>query len=337
MTDATQRIEERTRRSIPGRALRRLLVVVSVAGLSVFFSGPALAGSAHVHPTITSTEATFPVPAKSTSLWTLELWSHGTLKGSATGTTGTLTVAVPHTGDCAFQADVTQTPPGGQPSFYSGTRITLTACGSPPPTQTIAGHIYLCTPAGTTTTTEVAGGILAASGPDTVASQANPLSPTTVASGSYMMTAGAPTGYLLVECGGPATPVSGGLTASEPVTVLPSGAGVGLFYASAPTVGVGGGSTPSSPVAGVTSSADSPGAPAPAVPGATAAGHSPPVRAVAANGSGLAFTGMNTGPPLLLGLLLLAAGTLMLAYSGARRRSRPVLRSEVRRAGRSAE
>ncbi|HXQ44027.1 MAG TPA: hypothetical protein VN816_05280 [Acidimicrobiales bacterium] len=336
MSDETQRIEEQTR-SLSGRALRRLPAVVGVAGLSVFVSGPALAGAAHVRPTITPTRATFPVPAKSTSLWTLRLWSHGTLEGSAAGTAGTLTVVVPHTADCTFQADVTQTPPEGQPSYYSGTRVTMSQCGGPPPAQTIAGHIYLCTPTGSPTTTEVAGGSLAASGPDTVASQANPLTPVAVASGSYAMTAGSPAGYLLVDCGGTATVGSGGLTASEPVTVPPGGAGVGLFYVSAPTVGDGGGSAPSPPVADVTSSADGPGVPSAAVPGATDAGHSPPPHAVAAAGSRLAFTGMDIGPPLLLGLLLLGAGTLMLACSGIRRRSRPVLRIEVRRTGRSAE
>ncbi len=334
MGDTEHRIEDATRRWIPGRLLGRLLTVVGVAGTTVLLSVPAPAGAANVPPTITPTRATFPVPAKNTSVWTLRLWSHGTLEGSATGTSGVLTVVVPHTADCAFQADVLQTPPGGQPSFYSGNRLKMTGCGGPPPTQTIAGHIYLCTLAGSPTTTEVAGGTLAASGPDTVASQANPLAPTIVDSGRYTMTAGSPAGYLLVACGGTATVGSGGLAASEPVTVPAGGAGVGLFYASAPAVGDGGGSTP---VAGVTAVADSPGSAGAAVAGATSAGHSPPVRPVAAAGAALAFTGMNPVPPLLLGLLLLGAGTVMLACSGWRRRSRAVSGIEVGAAGRSAE
>jgi hypothetical protein len=317
--------------------LRRLVAVVGGVGVSVFFANPALAGSARVAPTITPTRSTFTIPANSTSVWTLRLWSHGMREGSATAGSGILVVSVPHTADCTFQADVTVTPPGGQPTFYSGSRATMAQCGPPPPTQTIAGHIYLCTPAGSPTTTEVAGGTVAATGAQTVTSQANPLAPTAVASGGYTMTAGSPTGDLLVACGGSATIGSGGLTASEPVSVPSGDAGVGLFYASAPPLGDSGGSVTSPPVAGVTASSDSPGAPSVPVAGATAAGHSSPAPPVPTADSQLAFTGMNLEPPLLLGLTLLGFGTLLTFCSAARRRSRVVLAIETGDAGGSPE
>jgi hypothetical protein len=302
--------------------MRRLFALVGCVGLIVGFSGPALAATA---PLITPTRTTFKVPAGSTSMWTLRLWSQGTLEGSDTAASGTLAVAVPHTADCTFQADVIVTPVGGSSHFYSGSRATFTSCGgTPPPTQTIAGHIFLCTPGGTPTTTEVAGGALSATGAQTVTSQANPLRPTAVASGNYIMTADAPTGYLLVACGGPATAGSTGLTATESITVPSGGAVIGLFYASAPPSSAGGGTSPSNPVVGVTSSPGHSGAPQTPIPVATATGDSPPVAPVSVPGSALAFTGMNAGPPLLLGLVLLGLGTLMIFASRSRRSARPV-------------
>ena len=95
-----------------------------------------------------------------------------------------------------------------------------------PTTQTIAGHIYLCSN-GTQTSTEVTGGTLGATGPQAVPTQANPLSPTEVAAGTYTMTATAPSGYHLVTCGS----VSNSSTQS--VVVPSSGAGVGTFYVTA--------------------------------------------------------------------------------------------------------
>ncbi len=183
--------------------------------------------------------------------------------------------------------------------------------GSHPPTQTIAGHIYLCSPGGVRTTTEVASGTLSATGPQTVASQANPLSPTTVNAGTYLMAASTPTGFLFVDCGGAATPAPDGLTASESLFV-PSGATeVGLFYVSAPPVSAGGGTTGPGSV-GVPSMPDGPTPTALVPPAAIATGHSPLAKAVPVASTHLAFTGMNSGTPLLLGLSLFAAGLLLL-------------------------
>jgi hypothetical protein len=306
-----------SRRHRTGRQALRLAVFVGVTGAAVALSVPAFA--TNVRPSISATEATFAIPAGTTSSWTLKLWSHGAMKGSDTGTSGTLTVGVPATSDCMFQADVSVTPVGGQSSYYSGTRATVPGCGPP---QTIAGDIYQCSGTGTQTTTEIGSGTLAAGGPQAVPSQANPLAPTTVPSGSYSMTAGAPAGYVFVVCGGSASVASTGITASEPVVVPAGGAGFGTFYAvlAAPVGSLSGGSGPSqspgSPGSG-NGPSTSPGTPGPV---GTVAHHSQPGAATKAGSSVLAFTGLNTGPLLLVGLVVLALGALATTVSHARRR-----------------
>ncbi len=97
------------------------------------------------------------------------------------------------------------------------------------PYQTIAGHIYLCDADGNPTTTEVTGGTLAATGPSTIAAQANPLAATSVNAGDFTMTATAPDGYQFVTCGGTAT-VNTATTATEAVNVPSGGSGTGTFY-----------------------------------------------------------------------------------------------------------
>jgi hypothetical protein len=98
-------------------------------------------------------------------------------------------------------------------------------------TQSIAGHIYLCDNSNQTTS-EVSGGTLAASGPQTLGASPNPLGTTEVGSGDYTMTATTPADYVLVSCGGASTLASGGDTATEAVTVPTGGTGVGIFYVS---------------------------------------------------------------------------------------------------------
>ncbi|HET6793507.1 MAG TPA: hypothetical protein VFH45_03640, partial [Acidimicrobiales bacterium] len=105
------------------------------------------------------------------------------------------------------------------------------------PSQTIAGNIFDCT-TGTPTTDQVTGGSLAATGPQTLTAQANPLPPTNVAAGTYSMTATAPPGYQFVTCGASATPGTPPTTASTTVTVPPGGAGTGTFYVAAVPVTV---------------------------------------------------------------------------------------------------
>ncbi len=80
-----------------------------------------------------------------------------------------------------FTADVSSSPSGVKVNFrfhnsnntsgsWSSTKSVITS----PILQSISGHIYLCS-AGAPTTTEVPGGSLSASGPQSVASQPNPL------------------------------------------------------------------------------------------------------------------------------------------------------------------
>jgi hypothetical protein len=103
------------------------------------------------------------------------------------------------------------------------------ACATPtfPVTQTIVGHIYLCTGGSNgATTTEVPGGKLAVTqgGTTTIPATANPLGPTQVPAGTYTMTATViPTGYHLAkDCGSQAN--------TQTVTVPSGGQGVGIFY-----------------------------------------------------------------------------------------------------------
>jgi hypothetical protein len=306
------------------RTALRLIVLGGVAISAVALSSPAFAA---VAPRITASKATFVIPGGSSSNFTLKLWSHGTMEGTDSGTTGTLLVAVPATASCSFQADVTVVPVGStKPVFYSGARATVPNCGPP---QTIAGDIFLCDATGAPTTTQAPDGSLNATGPETVSSSSSHLGTTHVLSGSYAMTAAAPTGYVFVACGGTSTVDSSGVTASESVTVPGHGAGYGTFYVvlAAPTGSLGGGGSPGG---GSTSSGNGP----PTSPGSSGQPTTPVANTRTApnrvNSSHLAFTGMNTEPLLLVGLLMLAFGALATVGSRLRRRPAVVVESHGR-------
>jgi uncharacterized repeat protein (TIGR01451 family) len=100
---------------------------------------------------------------------------------------------------------------------------------SPTILQSIAGHIYLCNNT-VPSASEVPGGTLATTGPQTLGSSPNPLPSTEVAPGGYVVTATPPPDYVLVGCGGTSAPVSGATTATEAVAVPAGGSGVGIFY-----------------------------------------------------------------------------------------------------------
>lgn len=124
---------------------------------------------------------------------------------------GTAELSNLHCGGPALPAFVVA-PPAGQPIV-----------------QSIAAHIYLCTNT-IPSATEVPGGTLATTGPQTLGASPNPLPSTEVAPGGYVVTATPPPGYVLVTCGGTSSPVSGGTTATEAVAVPAGGSGVGIFY-----------------------------------------------------------------------------------------------------------
>jgi hypothetical protein len=185
-----------------------------------------------------------------------------------------------------------------------------------PITQTIAGHIYLCN-VGTPTTTEESGGTLSATGPLTsIVSVPNPLAPTDVNAGGYTMTATAPSGYLLVACGGTSTPSGSGTSATEPVTVPSGGAGVGVFYVTpiTPAITSGGGGTAANPdpVSPVTPSAVTP---TPVTPAAAA----PAASTLAFTGASLATELKWAGILVLLGLGLVTASRRWLRKIGGNR------------------
>jgi hypothetical protein len=322
-----------------GRTARRLAVLIIGTGAAFAFSAPAFAYTPR-SPKLAATQATFAIPVLSTSTWTLRLWSHGSLEGSDSGTAGMLTVAVPATSDCVFQADVSVTPVGGASSFYSGARATVPGCGALP---TIAGNIYLC-PAAGATTVEVPGGSLTAIGPQTLAQQPNPMEATPVLSGDYTMTAGSPSGYMFVACGGSAVVASSGTSATELVPVflgdtgsaaemahtVSGGGGVGIFYVTTvtPPAGAGGGAT--APAGSALSGAQTTPGPAVAASSVTPADGTAHVPTTAVGSSALAFTGLNTKPFLLVGLLLLSLGALCTAAGRARRRTAVAHRSPSR-------
>jgi len=274
-------------------------------------ASPALAG-AYKAPSITATKATFTIPTPGTSTWMLRLWSHGSLEGSASATSGTLTVEVPATSDCAFQADVNVQPVSGSQYFYSGARAIVPGCG--PVLQTIVGDIYLCTSSGAQTTTEQPGGTLSTTGPSTL-SQANPLRPTKVPAGTYTMTATAPSGFELVACGGSASVATDGNSATEQVTVPAGGQGIGIFYVIAPVPAgsLSGGSGPPGGLGSGSGPPTRPGTSGPTLPIA------PKVTKVV--GPKIAFTGLDVEPILITGFLALWCGVVSLLTSRARRRA----------------
>ena len=220
---------------------------------------------------------------------------------------------MPQETPCTFQADVSVANAGGKSAYYSGARRTLSSCGPPPPLPaTIAGDIFLCSAAGTQTTTEVSNGTLAVTG--TALSQGNPLNPTKIAPGTYSMTATAPSGYVFVSCQGSAVPGASGVAATDQVIVPSGGAGVGTFYvvAASPTSSLGSG-----PPRGSGGRRNSPSS-SPSGPGTLTTHVKPPTKVSATH---LAFTGLNTLPLLLTGLLALSLGTLATLVSRNRQRT----------------
>lgn len=95
--------------------------------------------------------------------------------------------------------------------------------------QRLIAHIYDCTNG--KTQTEVPNGTVSASGPTTIASQANPMDDLTAQVGTYTVNAGAPAGYKFIACGGPAP--GSDTSASQNVNVPQGGTGEVDFYVAA--------------------------------------------------------------------------------------------------------
>jgi hypothetical protein len=323
------------RRSSPLRRVVKggLASAVAVVGL-VAFATPAFA-----HNNIVSAAASCASPAGSgyTIEWTVQNDYNATETGSVTSVTGGLSTLSSTTfsiagspGQPYSSTTVTQTLPPSASGLitidisstwsdsYSTTDVgiyDLSQLHCTAPTQTIAGHIYLCNNANPTTTEE-SGGTVAASGATPVSATPNPLAPTEVGAGTYTMTATPPPGYQLVACGGSSTPSASGSTATEPVTVPSGGAGVGIFYVVATT-------PVTSPTATTTGSGGtgSSGGSAPTMPPSTTATTPSPATTSSppAATSTLAFTGAPLSWEWFLGLVLVLLGSALLALGRWRR------------------
>jgi hypothetical protein len=116
--------------------MRRLLLSLAAAGLvagSVLSSAGMASAGTHVKPTITATQATFTIPSSPTGVWQLGLTTYPppvTHLGKVRGTSGTLTLPVPHTATCSFQVDV-KVEVTGTSTFvlYSSIKAVVPGCG----------------------------------------------------------------------------------------------------------------------------------------------------------------------------------------------------------------
>jgi hypothetical protein len=109
--------------------MKRVLSCVGAVAVGIVGCGTAaFAGAGGRGPSLTSTEATFVVGNNGGpgTTWTLNLWSKGTRVGTAAGTSGTLTVAVPDKASCTIQADVLR-----NGKWFAGNDGTFAPCGDP--------------------------------------------------------------------------------------------------------------------------------------------------------------------------------------------------------------
>jgi hypothetical protein len=108
-------------------------VIVVLLGALLLLSVKAFASSPN-RPAFTTapavTEAHFAIPPDNAATWTLRVWSQGVLLGSASGTSGTLSVPLPTTPTCTLQADLSTTGPGGKLHFNNGRRVHTMCCPS---------------------------------------------------------------------------------------------------------------------------------------------------------------------------------------------------------------
>ena len=98
----------------------RVLVGTALASVALLVMSSTAFAAVHSGPRLAKTTVTFDTPttAKPGTVWTLNLWQHGSLLASASGTSGTLTVKVPATIHGSVQADVRR-----NARWYSGNRF----------------------------------------------------------------------------------------------------------------------------------------------------------------------------------------------------------------------
>jgi len=114
------------------RRLTLSLAAALVAGTVMSSAGVASA-AVHVKPVITATQVSFAIPSSPTGIWHLVLTTYPPPPqrlGTTTGTSGTLTLPVPQTATCSFQADVyVQVGGVGKLDFYSTKKAVVPGCG----------------------------------------------------------------------------------------------------------------------------------------------------------------------------------------------------------------
>lgn len=108
-------------------SLAAVVVVGSVLGTA------SVALAAREQPTITATQVTFVIPSSPTGVWRMTLTTYPPppqILGQTTGTSGTLTIPVPQTATCSFQADV-GVQINGTGSFvrYNSAKAVVPGCG----------------------------------------------------------------------------------------------------------------------------------------------------------------------------------------------------------------
>jgi hypothetical protein len=114
------------------RRLALSLATVLVVGTVLSTAEMASAVTGHVKPVITATQVTFTIPATPVGVWQLGLTTYPppvTHLGKVQGTSGTLTLPVPKTATCSFQADVKVSVNGGPLVMYSSAKAVVPGCG----------------------------------------------------------------------------------------------------------------------------------------------------------------------------------------------------------------
>ncbi len=235
------------------RVLETGLAALAVVGF-VAYASPAYGGSNTVSAVSTCQSG----PGSGWTInWTIQNSQNLSETGTVTAVTGglstlstsTFTIAagqpsssttivqkLPASASGAVTLNFTGTWSDGSTTANSGT-YSLSANPSCGPVvqqkQTIGGHIYLCNN-GNPTTTDVPGGTIGATGPETVKPVPDPLAATDVPAGSYVVTATDPPGYTLLPCHGTSgsslSAVLGATTQTQTVNVPAGGNGVAIFY-----------------------------------------------------------------------------------------------------------
>lgn len=125
--------------------MRRLVLLAAAAVLvagSVLGAAAVASAGTHAKPVITATQVSFTIPSSPAGVWELVLTTYPppvTHLGKVQGTSGTLTLPVPQTATCSFQADA-KVEVAGTSAFvqYSSAKAVVPGCGAPCPTSTTA-------------------------------------------------------------------------------------------------------------------------------------------------------------------------------------------------------